>query len=82
MKKSNFFLFLEKPNVEFFWNIILIKSIGENGNGIKDEEYDINANYQVYFSNTKLTTKHMDDEDKSTVFNILEKIGFYSMTHN
>ena len=49
---------------------------------IKDEEYDINPNIQAYFTNTKLTSKPTENEDKLTVFNVLEKIGFYSITHN
>ena len=43
--------------------------------------YDIKPNFQKYFTNTNLTTKNMDDQDKSTVYDILKKTGFYSMTH-
>ena len=65
-----------------FWNQVLVKAKKENRINIKDEEYDKNANIQAYFANTKLTTKHMDDEDNFSVFNILKNVGFYSMTHN
>ena len=41
-----------------------------------DEEYDINPIIQAFFTNTKLTTKTMDDENKITVFNILKNFGF------
>ena len=83
MKESNFFFkIVEKPNGEFFWNNIFIEPLGEARIGIKGEECGINPNIQSYFTNTNDTTKPMDDEDKSTVFNILEKIGFYSMKHN
>ena len=58
-----------------------IKAVGENRISTKDQEYDIKPNIQSYFTNTKLTTKNMDNEDKLTKFNILEKIGFYSMRH-
>ena len=33
----------------------------------------------MYFTNTKLTTKPTDNEDKITVFTILKNTGFYSM---
>ena len=43
--------------------------------------YDIKQNIQAYFTDTKQTTKKMNDEDKSTVYDILKNIGFYSMRH-
>ena len=44
----------------------------ENRIDINVEDYDNNPIIQDYFSNTKLTTKTMDNEDKLTVFNILK----------
>ena len=75
---KNFFKLLEKDG-EVFWNKIPFKAKGENRISIKNQEYDIKPNIQKYFNNTKLTTKNMDDEDKSTVGDILKNIGFHSM---
>ena len=83
MKKSNFFFKLEENvNGNVFWNKIRIKPTGDNRICIKDEEYDIKPNIQAYLTNTKLTTKHMDDEDKSTIYDILKNTGFHSMRQN
>ena len=80
MKKSKiFFKVEEKDNGRVFWNEILFKAKKENRIRIKDEEHDINPNIQAYFTNTKLSTKHMDDENKSTVNDIIKNTGFYSM---
>ena len=66
MKTSkNFFKLEQDGNV--FWNKIPIKALAENTISIKDRDYDIKPNIQKYFTNTKLTTKNMDDADKSTV---------------
>ena len=65
-----------------FWINELIETLAENRFSIKDEDYDLNPNIQAYFANTKHTTKPVDVEDKSTVFNILERVGLYSMTQN
>ena len=82
MKKSkNFFKLEEDDDGKVFWNKIPIKALGEKRNSIKNQEYDIKPNMQNYFTNTKLTTKNMDDDDKSTVYYILKNIGFYSMRH-
>ena len=54
----------------------------ENRISIKGEEYDLNPNIQTYFTNTKHTTKPMANEGKLTVFNIIDKIGFYSIILN
>ena len=63
MKRSKiFFKSVEKGNGDAFWNKILIKPLGENRISIIDEEYEINPNIQAFFTNTKLTTKHMNDE--------------------
>ena len=64
----------EKDNGEVFWNKVLVKAKRENRIKFKDEEYDINPTIQAYFTNTKLTTKHMDDLDKLTAFNILKDV--------
>ena len=82
MKKSkNFFKLEEDDDGKVFWNKIPVKALGENRISIKNREYDMKPNIQNYFTNTKLTTKNMDDDDKSTVYDILKNIGFYSMRH-
>ena len=82
MKESeNFFKLEEKDDGQVFWNEIPIKALRENRITFKDEEYHIKPNIQNYFTNTKLTTKNMDEEDKSTVYDILKSTGFYSIKH-
>ena len=81
MKKSKNFFKLEQDGNEVFWNEIPIKALGENRISINEKVYDIKPNIQNYFTNTRLTTKHMDNDDKSTVYDILKDIGFYSMRH-
>ena len=81
MKRSKIFFKLEQDGKEVFWNKIPIIPKGENRVSIKDKEFNIKPNIQAYFTNTKLTTKNMDNEDKSTVYDILKNLGFYSMMH-
>ena len=82
MKGSkNFFKLEENDYGKVFWNKIPVKALGENRISNKNREYDIKPNIQNYFTNTKLTTKNMDDDDKSTVYDILKNTGFYSMRH-
>ena len=76
-----FFKLEEKDGGKVFWNIIPIKALGENRFSNKDQEYDLKPNIEAYFTNTKQTTKNMDNEDKSTVYDILKNAGFYSMKH-
>ena len=78
MKKSkNLFKLVDKENGEVFWNGVFVEPLGKNRVSIKVEEYDINPNIQAYFTNTRLTTKRMDDENKLTIFNMFKKVGFY-----
>ena len=82
MKTSNFFFKLVEQNYGFvFWSGENIKPLGENRISIKDEESDIYPNIEAYFTNTKLATKSMDNEDELTLFKILNKSGLFSMTH-
>ena len=80
MKRNKNFFKL-KDDGEVFWNKIPIKANGENRISIKNQEYDIKPNIQKYFTKTRLTTKNMDDEHKSTVYDILKNTGFYAMKH-
>ena len=80
MKENKNFFKLVEDDGQIFWNKTPIKALGENRVSIKDQDYDINT-IQSYFTNTKLTTKNMHDEDKSPVFDILKSTGFYSMKH-
>ena len=82
MKKSkNFFKLEQKADDIVFWNKIPIKAVGENRNHVKYQEYDTTPHIQAYFTNTKQTTKNMDNEDKLTVFNRLKNTSFYSTKH-
>ena len=78
---KNFFKLLEKDG-EVFWNKIPTKASGENKISFKYQEYDIKPIFQTYFTNKKLTTKNMDDDDKLTVSDLLKITDFYSMRHN
>ena len=83
MKRSKNFFKLEQDGKKVFWNKITIKSLGENRISINDnKEYDINSIIQEYFTNTKQTTKNMNDEDKTIIYNILNDLGFYSTRHS
>ena len=81
MKKSKKFFKLKQNANEVFWNKTPIKALGDNRISIKVEEYDIKPNIREYFTNTRQTTKNMDNEDKLTVYHILKNIGFCSMRH-
>ena len=81
MKKSKNVFKLEQDGNKVLWNKIPIKALGENRISIDEKEYDINPNIQNYFTNTRLTTQHMNNDDKSTVYDILKVIGFYSIRH-
>ena len=83
MKGNKNFLKLveDDDDGKVFWNKIPIKAIGDNKIKIKNQEYDIKPNIQKYFTNTKHTTKNVSDEDKLTIYDILQNTGFYSMRH-
>ena len=78
MKTSkNFFKLTKDDDGKVYWNEILIKPLGDNRIRIKNEEYDISPDIQACFTNTKLTTKFLDNFEKETVYNILQNVGFY-----
>ena len=81
MKRSRNFFKLEQVGKKVFWNKTPINSLGENRISINNEEYDIKPIILEYFTNTIQTTKNMDDEDKITVYDILNDLGFYSTRH-
>ena len=56
---------------------MFINPLGDNRIRIKDQEYDISLDIQAYFTNTKLTTKFLDNFEKETVFDIIQNVGFY-----
>ena len=55
----------------------MIEPLGDKRIRIKDPEFDISPEIQAYFTNTKLTTKFLDNFEKETVFDILQNVGFY-----
>ena len=81
MKRNKNFFNLEQVGNRVFWNKTPVIPQGENRVSIKGKEFDINPNIQDYFTKTNLTTKNMNNEDKSTVYDILTSIGFYSTHH-
>ena len=77
MKKSKkFFKLLQKGNGKVFWNRVIFEQLRENRNSIKDVDYDITPDIQAHITNTKLTTKLLDNVEKETVFDIFKKLGF------
>ena len=82
MKRNKNFFKLEQVGNRVFWNKTPVIPQGENTVSIKGKEFDINPNIQNYFTNTKITTKRMNNEDKSIVYDILKNIGFYSTHHS
>ena len=73
---KNFFKSDKKSNGDVFWNDVFIRPLRENRISIKDVEYDITHDIQAYFTNTKLTSKFLDNVEKETVFGLLENVGF------
>ena len=67
MKKSKSFFKLKQDGNKVFWNKTPFKALGDNRISIKDQEYDIKPNIQESFTNTRQTTKNMNNEDKLTV---------------
>ena len=43
--------------------------------------HDITPGIQVYFTDTKLTTKRKNEDNKQIKYDILERIGFHWITH-
>ena len=78
MKKTkNFFKLREDEDGKVYWNEVLINPLGNNRFSFNDHEYDTSLDIQAYFTNTKLTTKILDDFEKEIVFDILQNVGFY-----
>ena len=75
--KKNFFKLTEDDNSKVYWNGVLINPLGDNRISIKNQEYDITPDFQAYFTNTKHTTRILDDIEKETVYDILQDVGFY-----
>ena len=81
MKKSKNFFKLEEDGNKVVWIKNPIKPLVDNRISIKDQEYDTKPNIQAYFTDTKQTNKNMDNEVKTTVYDILKNTGFFSMRH-
>ena len=59
-----------------YWNVEFIKPLREKRISFKIKEFGITPDFQAYFTNTKLTTKFLDDLGKETVFDKLKNVGF------
>ena len=81
MKRSkNLFKPVEEPNGNvFFWNGALLKPLERNTVEVKNFDFDVTPNIQKFFTNTKLTTKSLDNNEKETVYNMLNSVGFYDI---
>ena len=78
---KKFFKLQEKDNGEVFCSGVFIQPLGENKIIVKNKEHDISPNFQKKFANKKLTTKSLDNDEKETVFDILNKVGSYDINH-
>ena len=76
MKTSKKFFKLTEDGGKVYWNEVLINPLGDNRIRNKDQEKDISPDFQAFFTNTKLTTKFLDNFEKETVFHILQNVGF------
>ena len=77
MKRSKkFFKLEEKSNGDVFWKDVFIQPLGENRISVNNHQFDITPHIQAYLTNTKLTTKFLDNVEKETVFEILKNVGF------
>ena len=82
MKGSRTFNELEeKPDTDDYWNDVYINPLCENEISVTIKVINITLDNHEYNPNTKSTSKTMSDGDKSKVYNLREKIGFYIMTH-
>ena len=78
MKRSKkIFKLEEKSNGDVFWNVVFLQLLGENRINDKIEDYDITPNIQKYSLDTKFTTKTLTNNEKETVVDILNNVGFY-----
>ena len=68
----------EKSNGDVFWSGVSIPPLGKNRIRLK-MEYMIQFLIFIFFSNTKLTTKSLNNNEKETVFEIHDNVGFYYM---
>ena len=83
MKESkNFLELLSKPNGKVFWNGVYIKRRGKNRIKIIDKVFEITSDYEKNFFKTIHTTRHMNGNDKESVYDILESVCFYNMKQN
>ena len=62
-RSKNFFKLEEKSNGDVFWHGVFIQPLGANRINVKNEEHDITPNFQNYFTNTKSTTKSLDNDE-------------------
>ena len=71
----------EKSNGGLFWNGLFFQPLGEKRINVENDEHDITRNIQKNFTDTKLTTKCLNNNEKETVFDILNNVGFCDMKH-
>ena len=71
----------KKSNGDVFWNGVFIQPLVENKSKVKIEEYDIVLIIRSYFTNTKLFTTSLNNNEKETTFDILNNVKFYDMKY-
>ena len=82
MKRNTKFSKLEeKSNGDVFWKNRFFQPLTEYRINVKNEEYVITPNIQKSFTDTKLTTKSLNNKEKGTIFDILNHVGLYDMKH-
>ena len=78
---KNFFTLEEKSIGAVVWNGVFFQPLGENRINVEIEEHDITLNIQKIITDTKLTTKSLNNIEKETVFDIFNKVVFCDMKH-
>ena len=73
---KSFAKLVEKSKSDASSNSLYFKSLRESRISIRDEEYDITPDIQADFTKTNFTTEPTDNEDQSTVYDILGKNRF------
>ena len=76
-RSKRFFSLVEKDNGDVLWNGVLNKPLGKNRVGIKNNDFYVTPNNQKLFTETKITSKSLDKNEKELVYVMLNSVGFY-----
>ena len=80
-RSKNFVKFEEKSIGDVLWNGVFIQPLGENRINVENKVKHITPTFQKYFTDTKLTIKSLNNNEKESVFDTLKNVGFYDVKH-